>query len=940
MLKKSLLSLAVAASLGVSGCNISSTSGNNDVTSTQPDTTTDEVVAAAGVFPIFDPAVGAVPLGIDLVFAKAAATDGTADSGTTHPGTKEPTRNASPITNALDDLPGGISTVAPIDFKFQGSILPNTVTAGETVYLVRQPNVDDTSTGGTVTLPEGASAVNPLSLATIAALYPVDEAGNPTATAQANVGATIAMQPSDGDFTAADYEVSVISMDGGTDNVIRVIPTKPLEAQTKYIVVLTKGIQDADGNAIASSPSYSYIKSTPTNELYAASLVGVQASIAGWELLASNIIGNNPNEAANLAPGIALTSAFTTVDPHTVLKSMAYPGYWLPSVISNNTIADAVITAGGMDASQIPDAAKIQTAIAVGNAALTTDTGSGAAYEHPRDRDTAVIENVGGAGVDQLPGVALSSSLPGSVLVSQGAIELPQYTTTLTADSKDQWTANTAIGAVLDAALGRPTGTTPPSDVNGEKNVTYRFPFAAEQRKVVAPMIMIEPTVAAKATALVSVGATDSGCTKPANGWETIIFQHGITVDRGGVLAMGSQLAAATCHAVIAIDLPHHGIAPVAGDRDGADSDNSRLALGVDYTNADDATATPFAAAVDAIVAANSESLLSRLAERHEGLAKTATQAVAPMTFGSVAEATAFGRSGDFFIRLDKFQRTSDNMKQAVMDLLNLNASIAGIDIDGDGSADLDEDNVHFIGHSLGAIIGATFVAVNNDATVQAGNTSLPVIKSAVLATPGGALPKLLENSVSFSGSLLPGLAALSPTLVQGNSNLEKFFGVFQATVDTADPVNFVQSLASGGGSATNTLIIEMVGGGAVSATDASLDKIPTAIEEGGLYPADLVVPNNATNATLANGTAQAESARTPMAGTDKLISLIGATHLASDDTTETHVVTKFTEGTHGTFSSADSIAAFSEMVGQVATFVATDGGTLNVTNTAVLSAP
>ena len=351
------------------------------------------------------------------------------------------------------------------------------------------------------------------------------------------------------------------------------------------------------------------------------------------------------------------------------------------------------------------------------------------------------------------------------------------------------------------------------------------------------------------------------------------------------------------------------------------------------------ATTTPFAAAVDAIVAADSDSMLANLTERHEGLAKTVTQTTGAMTFGTVADGTAFGKSGDFFIRVDNFQRTSDNMKQAVMDLLNLNASIAGIDIDGNGSADLDANNVHFVGHSLGAIVGATFVAVNNDATVQAGNTSLPQIKSAVLATPGGSMPKLLENSVSFSGTLLPGLAMVDPSLVQGNSNLEKYFGVFQATVDTADPVNFVESLATGGSSATNTLIIEMVGGGAVSTTDDEADSLPAAIEALGAYPSDLVVPNNATGSTLADGTARAESAQTPMAGTDKLIELIGAEHVAAS-AAETHPVTKFTEGTHGTFSSADALAAFGEMVGQVASFIGSEGANVAVTNTAVLSAP
>ncbi len=41
-----------------------------------------------------------------------------------------------------------------------------------------------------------------------------------------------------------------------------------------------------------------------------------------------------------------------------------------------------------------------------------------------------------------------------------------------------------------------------------------------------------------------------------------------------------------------------------------------------------------------------------------------------------------------------------DHLRQSVMDLLNLNASIENIDVDGDSVGDLDETNLYFVGHS------------------------------------------------------------------------------------------------------------------------------------------------------------------------------------------------------------------------------------------------
>ncbi|MEH6345859.1 MAG: hypothetical protein V7785_12285 [Bermanella sp.] len=944
MLKKSLLSLAITASVaGLSGCNISSVEDNdssNPVSQAAHETSNSSVVS-----PRFNGLAGDFPLGIDFLFAAQSSDDYTAaqKDGTMNTGA-EGTSSANAVTNAMDDLDGGISTLAPIDINMSGTVLASSVAAGENVFLVKLPNAADAAG---LTLPDGLSAsdVDTLNLATIGYMFSTlkPDGTAPTAAGQTvaelNLGAIIVDQPAAG----VDYEVRVISVEG-TDNVIRVIPKTPLDAKTKYVVVVTNAVQGViDGVSSAIQASAEYAHYTSTDELYNAAFAGIRASVDGWEGMAGAILSNS---GADLTSGLAITAGFTTVDPQMVLKSMAYPGYWAAgAVVKNDSATGAAILAGAV-AANTADATKglnqatvnflLGQATGAGltadqaNVAVATAVVSGsitAAYEHPRPRTFEIIQGVGltvnPATPHQLPVSALTGGLiANNVMISQGAIELPQYNVSFATNPNDYWDGSTDVGLALD-----PTGATPPGDINGEKNATFRFPFAQEQRKIVAPVLMFEPTATSTAT-----------CVKPGTGWPVTILQHGFTTDRASHLINGTNIADNTCHAVIAMDLAHHGIP----------AESSTLVIGVDHVEGDGST-TPFAAAKAAAVAtaqaavdadaastALDDTILDTLAERHENFYMTAAGAVAVMDFGD----TKAGDSGSLFIRLDNFQRTRDNLRQSTMDLLNLNATLATIDIDGDGTVpDLDVNNVNYVGHSLGGIVGTSFIAVNNDATIQAGNTALPKVLRAVLATPGGSLSKLLENSVGFGPAILGGLSAAGIT--QGTESFESFMKIFQATVDSADPLNFIADLKDGGVSDTPTLITEMVGN----------------IATGGSTPSDLGVPNNADGILIAAGTyaladyatIQPETARLPMVSTDAMLDLLGAENVLNAPTSD-KLVARYTEGGHGTFTSAgtsttaapsyDSTAAYTEMLMQNIQFLTstTDPLTITPVNTAVLS--
>ena len=984
MLKKSLLSLAITASVaGLSGCDISSTTANDGALSEAQGVNdaaqaADATLREGRVAPLFDVLNSVVPLGSDLVFASAAASDGTGNVGGD---------GTNPVFNAINDLDGGLSTLAPIDVVMDGSLLPSTVNS-DNVFLVKLPNRADAANlvlpfieldengdfvgayDASATLDDGHTQrqmttfdLDALDAASIAPLFSqlkadgtvADDSGffayvdDPVNTAfaapesvavnnllgsnfQGTADGIIFDQPQAG----VDYDITTVSL-SVDDDAIRIIPKTPLDAKTKYIVLVTKNVTDADGETILESVNYDYVSGSAP--IFSTTLAPVQDALQAWELLGATILGNSgknvtlENATAGTVNNIAIASAHTTVDPQTILKSMAYPGYWAVDAViaGNDTLAAGFLTQAGFTADQIAGLTTAGTlyssAAAVVSGSLTNDlTGAGIAYESPRERNFEIIPHVGGAGVHQIPVTSFVPELSGA-LISQGAIELPQYSVAFGTDavsSNDQWDANTNISTAL--------GIDTPTDLDGETNVTYRYPFAQQQRTVVAPIMMFEP-IEGDGTNGTSAGFPAGGCAKTDGKWPVTILQHGFTTDRTTQIATGANLANLTCNAVVAIDLIHHGVS--------ATSD--LLGLGVDYV-ATDATTTPFAAAKAAAVAtaqaavdadetstALDDTILDSLVERHENVYGV-NGVPTDMVFGD----NAAGDSGSLFIRLTNFQRTRDNLLQSSMDLLNLNASLGAIDVNGDGTADFDVTKVNYVGHSLGGIVGTNFVAVNNDPTINAGNGNLPMIQKAVLATTGGGLAKLLENSVGFSPAILLGLQAAG--IEQGTSDFESFLKIFQATVDVADPLNFVSDLAENGVSDTPVLATEMVGG------------IATSV---GTTPSDLGVPNNADGILVAADTymladyqtPQVKTARVTLAGTDAWLNLLGAENVTGTPTGDKFVA-KYVEGGHGTFTSGgasstespsfDSLAAYQEMMLQNAYFFVT--GTPTVTTAALLA--
>ncbi|MCW8829886.1 MAG: lipase [Gammaproteobacteria bacterium] len=329
--------------------------------------------------------------------------------------------------------------------------------------------------------------------------------------------------------------------------------------------------------------------------------------------------------------------------------------------------------------------------------------------------------------------------------------------------------------------------------------------------------------------------------------WPVVIFQHGITADRTSVLAIADALAGAGFVAV-AIDMPLHGLAP-----------SHPLYSGIERTfDLDLVDNTTSAPGADAVV----------------------------------------DTSGTHFINLSNLLVMRDNVRQSVADLLALHVSLATLDYDG-GGADLDTSKIYFVGHSLGAMVGTVFTALE------------PNVRDAAFAFGGVSIPKILDGSATFGPIVSGGLAAKG--VLKGTADYESFMGAAQTVVDSGDPVNYASVAATGRG----ILFFEIVGGNS--------------------SPSDLVMPNRVPDANDTTGTVPA-----PLAGTEPQLALMGLTQYnASTTGTDLHAVTKYISGDHSSLLDPISdVAVTTEIQTQLANFLASDGAALVVTDDTLLQAP
>ncbi len=231
--------------------------------------------------------------------------------------------------------------------------------------------------------------------------------------------------------------------------------------------------------------------------------------------------------------------------------------------------------------------------------------------------------------------------------------------------------------------------------------------------------------------------------------------------------------------------------------------------------------------------------------------------------------------SGTHFFSPRQLLNTRDNLRQSVSDLLVLSESIANV-----ASVPLDASRQALIGHSLGGTTATTFAAFTDN------------LSSVTLAMPAAGLVETIVASPAFSGPVLGGLAAADENLVPGTPEFASFVVAAQTVIDAADPINFAARAA-----ATNPIhMIEVIG--------------------------DQVVPN------LIDGA--------PLAGTEQLARVMGLVGVSAN--TSGSALVRYIAGDHGSIlSPAASPEAFAEMQLQTATFAASGGTAITVTDPTVV---
>ncbi|ANB53367.1 lipase [Aeromonas veronii] len=288
------------------------------------------------------------------------------------------------------------------------------------------------------------------------------------------------------------------------------------------------------------------------------------------------------------------------------------------------------------------------------------------------------------------------------------------------------------------------------------------------------------------------------------------------------------------------------------------------------------------------------------------------------------------------YLNLNYLTVARDNLKQSVADLLGLRLAVGLANAKGLGGqlggAGL---KVHFLGHSLGAITGANLLAVANQTTGSAQADALFKFDTGGLAMPGGGIAPLLLNSPSFGPTIkMSVLTSGSPALKAGftayapncktaaatcfvneflpsldaamqagaASTLQSYTFAAQSVLDSADPIN----LGSGVAKSFPLFATEIVGDGALSLPDQ-------------------VIPNSIASA--------------PLGGTEPLFRVLGLQELKGSGVLPAgHHAARFLKGGHSSLLAPDENfdqagAVTTEIQTQFASFFMSGGAAVKVTD-------
>ncbi|OSP48949.1 lipase [Aeromonas hydrophila] len=288
------------------------------------------------------------------------------------------------------------------------------------------------------------------------------------------------------------------------------------------------------------------------------------------------------------------------------------------------------------------------------------------------------------------------------------------------------------------------------------------------------------------------------------------------------------------------------------------------------------------------------------------------------------------------YLNLSYLTVARDNLKQSVADLLGLRLAVGLANAKGAiGTAG--SLKVHFLGHSLGAISGTNLLAVANQPIGNAQADALFKFDTGGLAMPGSGIAPLLLNSPTFgptikmgvltsgSAELKAGFTAYAPNCktavptcfvneflpslsttqqAAAASTLQSYSFAAQSVLDSADPINLGRGIQS----SFPLFATEIVGDGALSLSDQ-------------------VIPNSIASA--------------PLGGTEPLFKVLTLQPLTATGAAS-HNAARFVAGGHSSLLAPDenfdpSGDVTTEMQSQFASFFMSGGTAVKVTNGSLL---
>jgi len=692
-----------------------------------------------------------------------------------------------------------------------------------------------------------------------------------------------------------DFITQVSDAEGGT---ISVVPLKPLKAAQGYMLVVTDELKDSEGRSVRGSNSWELARQNPeTNPLGSDDQKQLQ-NILNFFMTLLGGEGFAREE-------VSYAAYFSTQSAGTVLSTVKQ------LQIGQFAQAFGAALAGGADqAAAMQAAAQFLPAIPVSEAAVP-DAFSAVA---PGVLGAETWAQLGALGLDSCAGLAAGMSDPNPQIagtaqqvfgqlgafcaasMKQGSITLPYYLST-TNPQGDWWRAACTNGAMLQA-LGQ------------------------EQ---VASLI-----------AQGQVGDNNLFCQQASQGQLVDLDLSVLGMDDPRHLTKVNPIPQAQSEQNIEVQI-------TVPDPSYANMINAQLGQPA-ITKPD--SGWPVVILQHGITSKKQDMLAVTGALSLAGFATVAIDHPLHASRGfeidgqPVNASNGFGGSATDYLNLSSLLTARDNVRQSIADIMGLRLGLnAVVDTTG-GTVDLDGSNVSFMGHSLGAITGTAAVALANNSLGGdlANFDSMYAMNAATLANPGGGIAGFLLESPAFAplikASLLSqalpefqqalqqymqanGIAEVTPELLtafypvfesqlsaeqlaEANATFSSFTFAAQTVIDAGDPNNYAAML----GASTPVHMLLVVGDG------------------GEMNLPDQVVPVE-TSLPLSGGKPLAQQMGLP----------------AVNSTAQGSGVVSFLEGTHSSIlDPGPSAAATAEMQRQLATFMATMGTTILVTDTSVVA--